>query len=520
MQEDMVMIAKIVSCAVLGIDGFPVEVEVDISGIGLPNFDLIGLPDPSVREARERVRSAIRNSGFEFPLSRITVNLAPADLKKEGPAFDLAIAVGLLLATKQIPHGEMIGRSMMVGELSLDGTLRGIPGALAIASSLANLNSNQTELFVPSVNAAEASLIEGINVRGVDNLGELVSFLSGKINIPVTVPDLENLASAPVSGLGMEEVKGQENAKRALEVAAAGSHNVIFYGPPGTGKTMLARRLPAILPEPSLEEMLEITRIHSVAGKLSPDAPLMTTRPFRSPHHSSSAAGIIGGGKIPRPGEVSLAHRGVLFLDELPEFTREVLETLRQPLEDGEVTITRTAASLKFPADFIFTSSMNPCPCGNYGDPRHACRCSYHQIQRYRSRLSGPLLDRIDIQIEVPRLDYAVIEATAVPESTVSIRTRVNNARKIQTERFKNLGILTNSEMEPRQVKKFCPLEKEGRALAKQAFNRLGLSMRAYDRILKVSRTIADLEGCENIEVQHLAEAIQYRNLDRELCRE
>ncbi|NLZ28463.1 MAG: YifB family Mg chelatase-like AAA ATPase, partial [Firmicutes bacterium] len=327
------MIAKIISCAVLGIDGFPVEVEVDISGIGLPNFDLIGLPDPSVREARERVRSAIRNSGFEFPLSRITVNLAPADLKKEGPAFDLAIAVGLLLATKQIPHGEMIGRSMMVGELSLDGTLRGIPGALAIASSLANLNSNQTELFVPSVNAAEASLIEGINVRGVDNLAELVSFLSGKINIPATVPDLENLASAPMSGLGMEEVKGQENAKRALEVAAAGSHNVIFYGPPGTGKTMLARRLPAILPEPSLEEMLEITRIHSVAGKLSTDTPLMTSRPFRSPHHSSSAAGIIGGGKMPRPGEVSLAHRGVLFLDELPEFTREVLESLRQPLE-------------------------------------------------------------------------------------------------------------------------------------------------------------------------------------------
>lgn len=513
------MIAKIISCAVLGIDGFPVEVEVDISGGGLPNFDLIGLPDPSVREAKERVRSAIRNSGFEFPLSRITVNLAPADLKKEGPAFDLAIAIGLLVVTKQIPYSEMIGRSMMVGELSLDGTLRGIPGTLAIASSLSNHNSKQTELFVPSVNATEAALIEGINVRGVNNLEELISFLSGKTNIPVTVPDLENLSCAPVTGMGMEEVKGQENAKRALEIAAAGSHNVIFYGPPGTGKTMLARRLPAILPEPSLEEMLEITRIHSVAGKLSPDTPLMKTRPFRSPHHSSSAAGIIGGGKIPRPGEVSLAHRGVLFLDELPEFTREVLESLRQPLEDREVTITRTAATLKFPADFIFTSSMNPCPCGNHGDPRHACRCSHHQIQRYRSRLSGPLLDRIDIQIEVPRLDYSVIESTTAPESTDTIRARVNKARMIQTERFKSHKIFTNSEMGPRLVKKFCPLGSESRTLAKQAFDRLGLSMRAYDRILKVSRTIADLEGCENIEVQHLAEAIQYRNLDREFFR-
>ncbi|MFY9114541.1 MAG: YifB family Mg chelatase-like AAA ATPase [Dethiobacteria bacterium] len=514
------MIVKIISYAVLGIDGFPVEVEVDISGGGLPVFDLIGLPDPSVREAKERVRSAIRNSGFEFPLSRITVNLAPADLKKEGPGFDLAIAIGLLLATKQIPYGEIIRRSVMVGELSLDGTLRGIPGALAIASSLSNHNRKQTELFVPHVNAAEASLIKGINVRGVTTLEELISFLSGKKDIPITVPDLENLGCTSISTMGMEEVKGQENAKRALEIAAAGSHNVIFYGPPGTGKTMLARRLPTILPEPSLEEMLEITRIHSVAGKLSADMPLVKSRPFRSPHHSSSAAGIIGGGKIPRPGEVSLAHRGVLFLDELPEFSREVLESLRQPLEDREVTITRTAATLKFPADFIFTSSMNPCPCGNYGDPRHACRCSHHQIQRYRSRLSGPLLDRIDIQIEVPRLDYSVIETTVAPESTGAIRARVKKARMIQTERFKKLKIITNSEMGPRQVKNFCPLGNEARALAKQAFNRLGLSMRAYDRILKVSRTIADLEGCENIEAQHLAEAIQYRNLDRELFRE
>ncbi len=357
------MIAKVFSCAVLGIDGFPVEVEVDISDGGLPNLDLIGLPDPSVREAKERVRSAIRNSGYFSHRTRVTVNLAPADLKKEGPAFDLAIAIGLLVANGQIPYTDMIRKSMMVGELSLDGTLRGIPGALAIASSLVKSNHKQTELFVPKVNAAEASLIEGVNVRGVNTLKELVSFLTGRKEIPITTPDIENLCHEVPAGMGMEEVKGQENAKRALEISAAGAHNLIFYGPPGTGKTMLARRLPSILPEPSLDEMLEITRIHSVAGKLPQDTPLITTRPFRSPHHSSSSAGIIGGGKIPKPGEVSLAHRGVLFLDELPEFNREVLETLRQPLEDRLVTITRTAATLQFPADFIFASSMNPWTC-------------------------------------------------------------------------------------------------------------------------------------------------------------
>ena len=521
------MIAKVYSCAVLGIEGFPVEVEVDISD-GLPAFDLIGLPDPSVREARERVRSAIKNSGYEFPLSRITVNLAPADIKKEGPAFDMAIAVGILIASEQLSLSNVNLQMMLVGELSLDGNLRGIPGGLAIASSLLEQGYEHFQLFVPEVNAKEASLIKNIQVRGINTLSEMVSFIKGEVDIPATEPDLDFMLYNCSEIADMKDIKGQENAKRALEMAAAGAHNVIFYGPPGTGKTMLAKRLPSILPEPSLEEKLEITRIHSVAGHLSPEIPLLTTRPFRNPHHSSSTAGIIGGGKIPRPGEVSLAHRGVLFLDELPEFNRELLETLRQPLEDRVVTITRSAATLQFPADFIFASSLNPCPCGNYGDPRHACRCSHSQIQRYRSRLSGPLLDRIDIQIEVPRLDYNELETDTPSEDSATIRERVKKARQIQKERFGvqnrqsqngNPPTLTNSEMSPTQVKEFCPLNSEARALARQAFDRLGMSMRAYDRILKVSRTIADLDGCEDIETRHLAEAIQYRNLDRELFR-
>ncbi len=510
------MIAKIFSCAVLGIDGFTIEVEVDISG-GLPAFDLIGLPDPSVKEARERVRSAIRNSGFEFPLSRITVNLAPADIKKEGPAFDLAIAVAILIASGQIPYTQNLHHAVIVGELSLDGNLREIPGTLAIASSYANNNQPQTDLFVPACNAEEASLIKNIQVRGVESLEQMVDYLIGKLDIPITTPKPEQVNQNDQQILDMSEIKGQENAKRALEISAAGAHNLIFYGPPGTGKTMLARRLPTILPPPSLDEMLEITRVHSVAGKLPAGTPLITERPFRSPHHTSSMVGITGGGKIPRPGEVSLAHRGVLFLDELPEFNRELLETLRQPLEDRNVTITRSAATLQFPADFIFASSMNPCPCGNFGDPRHACRCSHYQIQRYRSRLSGPLLDRIDIQIEVPRMDYTDLEKPTAAENSATIRERVQKARLMQTHRLQGSNTITNSEMNPSQVKKYCALNTEGRALIKQAFNQLGMSMRAYNRILKVSRTIADLEGSENIETSHLAEAIQYRNLDREL---
>jgi len=509
------MLAKTFSCAVLGIDGFPVEVEVHISS-GLPAFELIGLPDPSVREAKERVRSAIKNCGFEFPLERITVNLAPADLKKEGSAFDLAIAMGILASTGQIPNGDSLRGTVMAGELSLDGQVRKIPGTLAMASALGQDSKyNGCQMIVPRQNAPEASLIEKVGVRGAGNLEEIIAYFNGNGDIPLHKPDLDGLVSPPPEDVDLADVKGQENAKRALEISAAGGHNLLFYGPPGTGKTMLAKRLPTVFPEPSLEEMLEITRIYSVAGKLKPDRPLVTWRPFRSPHHSSSTAGVIGGGRIPQPGEVSLAHRGVLFLDEIPEFNREVLESLRQPLEDRMVTVTRAAATLQYPADFVFAASMNPCPCGNYGDPRHQCRCSHYQIQRYHSRLSGPLLDRIDLQVEVPRVEYSELERKNTSESSAQVRERVEKARAVQKERFKRTRCRTNAEMSSRQVQKHCTLQEEARRLAKESFNRLGLSMRAYDRILKVSRTVADMENCEVIQPHHLAEAIQYRNLDR-----